>query len=333
MKKLPGFCRRYISTLVLAVATPAMANVSDVVLRVNVRTAGGAEASTDIPLSAATFDAETNFLGWSLDSSARLAEAGTGVSLATILNASVTVAGGLNPNVELNCSVLAGTEDVICEVQALWLGFDAPAPASARGRATAAISVSDVDGNGATLRGLGTPGSGAFRATLDGGARNFTQLVAQVIVGSGGTAAGYQSDPAVGFRAISGTFAQMDSRLAFTLTRNDLASATTTYEVRDISEFQLFGDADLNCDANVTVSDITAFLSAITGAADYETHFPDCNAALADVDGNGVVSVGDIAAFVGVLIDAPAPASPQPSIVEALDDFGVPGTASEIVYW
>lgn len=305
MSLRPHFLRpSLLCTFALALPAGASAAVSDMVLRVTVRSANQ-EATADVPITAALYEAESNWVDWTLGGSRPLELGSVG---ATILDASVTVSAGSEPNVDFSFSILAGDEDIVCEVRTLWLGFLPPDAGAASGRATASISVTDLDGNGASLIGLGPPGSGVFRATLDNGGRLFSQLISQVMVGPNGTASGSQNDPIVGYRMISGTFEQMDSRLAFRLSRNDLASATTTFELRNVPDFQLFSDADMNCDAQLTVSDIAGFISALFDPSQYDEDYPACSAQLADVDGNGVVTVSDIAAFVQELASAAAPA-------------------------
>lgn len=62
---------------------------------------------------------------------------------------------------------------------------------------------------------------------------------------------------------------------------------------------QILGD--LNCDGVVTLGDIPAFVLALTDAAGYAATYPDCNRALADLNSDGSISVGDIAAMVALL--------------------------------
>ncbi|MDX2199536.1 MAG: hypothetical protein SF069_11270 [Phycisphaerae bacterium] len=59
---------------------------------------------------------------------------------------------------------------------------------------------------------------------------------------------------------------------------------------------------DLNCDGIVSVGDIAAFVLALTDAPNYPASYPACDIRLADVNGDGSVSVGDIAGFVGLLV-------------------------------
>ncbi len=58
---------------------------------------------------------------------------------------------------------------------------------------------------------------------------------------------------------------------------------------------------DMNCDGVVSVSDINAFVLALTDPAAYQAQFPDCDIQNGDMNGDGVVSVGDINGFVSAV--------------------------------
>ncbi len=59
---------------------------------------------------------------------------------------------------------------------------------------------------------------------------------------------------------------------------------------------------DTNCDGYVTFDDITPFVTAIVGQAEYEVQYPGCNWLTADCDFNGAVNFDDIDAFVGLIV-------------------------------
>lgn len=58
---------------------------------------------------------------------------------------------------------------------------------------------------------------------------------------------------------------------------------------------------DMNCDGLVSVTDIGAFVTALTDPDGYELLFPDCALFAADINQDGTVTVGDIGFFVGLL--------------------------------
>ena len=66
--------------------------------------------------------------------------------------------------------------------------------------------------------------------------------------------------------------------------------------VPDACQTNLMGD--MNCDGQVTVSDIAAFVLAITDPSAYTAQFPGCYRSRADLSGDGAVSVSDIGPFV-----------------------------------
>lgn len=55
--------------------------------------------------------------------------------------------------------------------------------------------------------------------------------------------------------------------------------------------------ADCNCDTYITVTDIGAFVLALTSPEDYEATYPNCELATADLNGDGLPTVGDVPLF------------------------------------
>ncbi|TWT41671.1 Endo-1,4-beta-xylanase Z precursor [Phycisphaerae bacterium RAS1] len=62
---------------------------------------------------------------------------------------------------------------------------------------------------------------------------------------------------------------------------------------------------DLNCDGDVNILDVNAFVLALIDAAGYEAAFPLCDRSLADTNLDGEVNVLDINAFVELIAGAP----------------------------
>lgn len=73
------------------------------------------------------------------------------------------------------------------------------------------------------------------------------------------------------------------------------------YQCRVSSTFSQRFPGDLNCDNGVAVSDIDSFVQALVDPKGYSAAHPTCDAALADINGDGYVTVGDISAFVNLL--------------------------------
>ena len=59
--------------------------------------------------------------------------------------------------------------------------------------------------------------------------------------------------------------------------------------------------ADMNCDGVVSVGDIGPFVLALTNPAGYAAQFPGCDINHADMNQDSVISVGDIGGFVQAL--------------------------------
>lgn len=61
--------------------------------------------------------------------------------------------------------------------------------------------------------------------------------------------------------------------------------------------------ADCDCSGSIGPSDIGAFVLALTSPEDYETTYPNCELATADLNGDGQASVGDLQLFQIVLLE------------------------------
>lgn len=73
------------------------------------------------------------------------------------------------------------------------------------------------------------------------------------------------------------------------------------YQCRVTTAFVEQYPGDLNCDAAVGASDISAFVLALSNPSGFGGAFPGCDITMADINGDGSVTVGDIGAFVGLL--------------------------------
>jgi hypothetical protein len=58
---------------------------------------------------------------------------------------------------------------------------------------------------------------------------------------------------------------------------------------------------DINCDGEITVSDIAPMVLALTQPDQFPIQFPNCEFFDADINGDGIISVNDIAPFVALL--------------------------------
>ncbi|MFQ5422382.1 MAG: hypothetical protein ACE5F9_00215 [Phycisphaerae bacterium] len=60
---------------------------------------------------------------------------------------------------------------------------------------------------------------------------------------------------------------------------------------------------DLNCDGTVDVADVQPFVLALSDPAAYQQAFPGCDSNRADVNGDSFTDGGDVAVFVGLLLN------------------------------
>ncbi|MDX2197982.1 MAG: hypothetical protein SF069_03305 [Phycisphaerae bacterium] len=91
-----------------------------------------------------------------------------------------------------------------------------------------------------------------------------------------------------------------ETQLSTFLFQPGMVSGAGEYEVLFApSNATLVGD--LNCDGIVSVGDIGAFVLALTDPAGYAAQFPQCEPDNGDVNADGNVTVGDIGGFVTLL--------------------------------
>jgi len=143
-----------------------------------------------------------------------------------------------DPVVNLSFSVQAGSMSPTTTfmIGSALLAF--PTINGAIGRASAGYSVTDTEGDAAILDGIGDPAGaqGAYLAQYNGFAgtvsgTTFCEFFPLITALPDQTAAPSQNEPAVGFNAIVPPVSDMSSFVSFTLTRNDLASGTTNFEI------------------------------------------------------------------------------------------------------
>lgn len=75
------------------------------------------------------------------------------------------------------------------------------------------------------------------------------------------------------------------------------------YQCRVNTTFSLRFPGDLDCNSVVGTTDITPFVIALTDPDGFAAQYPNCDIDLADINGDGRVSVGDIGAFVNLLVN------------------------------
>ncbi len=289
-----------VAGLICLGVTEARAQLSADLLRVEAESQFG-EGTVVINAADGEWDIQAGRYVWALSQPLDVRDR-EGATIATLWSASITVFA--SPKIDLSVSVESGDSQTTFVMDSTYLHLSSKND-QVEARARAAFSITDLNFDGAELRALGPPGSGAFRAEYNGDAL-FSQMISRIFTSASGSASAFQNDPSIGFRPVGGDVGGMESRLAFTVTPGDIASATTTFELSGAGSADFFFVGDLNCDTEVGLADITGFVTAMTDPVGYELLFPNCDPLLADVDGSGDVSVADINGFVSAVLSRAA---------------------------
>jgi MYXO-CTERM domain-containing protein len=215
----------------LGVTAPASADISDIVLRIEATNEMGT-AFFEGHLSDGTFYPEGHEYIWESRSPIMMLNQ-AGQVIAAFNNGRVRCVD--DPIVQVNFSVSAGSLTTVFTVTSPLLSF--ASIASAEGRASGGVTATDTDGDGATMMPVGSPGlyTSRYNGFVPGGTL-FADLIAGPV-----TAAAFSSNtandssPGGGlFSPIAGAVSDMSARYRFSLTPNDEASGTSTYEIRPI---------------------------------------------------------------------------------------------------
>lgn len=236
--------RSLTALLCAGIAAPAMAGLVGPAFSITATDALGNEA---------TYTAEAEWDGaaqtWTFGESETIYLMDGATRVAT-LNPLATPGGGgsgtgsvyyADPIVNLNFSVQAGATSTVFRIASALLTFPTiPAPL-AKGSASAAFSVTDVNGNGATLTGIGDPfgAQGGYLAQYNGLAGNlpfpagttFAELHNSVTALPFSTRTVSTNVPPAGLQNIGTALNDMSSLVSFTLSARDLASGTTSFFV------------------------------------------------------------------------------------------------------
>lgn len=227
-------------SVLLVVTSTAVADISNIVFRIEATNAAGS-GFFEVTKDKLKFNPQTGTYTWDLPSPITLT--GVGGPVAVLDAADLTLKS--DPQVSLGFAVLSGTTTTTFIIESALLSFP-PIPASvAEGMASAGLGVTDLDNTGATLQGLGAPGTGAYLAQYNGFVPNgttFASLIYRVFASPGGSGSGSQSHPQSGYEPIPNNVADMSARLAFTLTANDSGSGTSNFQIiPDPSSLTLLG--------------------------------------------------------------------------------------------
>lgn len=133
-----------------------------------------------------------------------------------------------DPVINLGFAVQAGDAQTTFTIQSALLAF--PALLNPTGQASAGITLTDFDGTGAVLNGLG-PAGGAYLAQYNGfvpGGTTFAEGIAQMLADPFDIV---DANINTGVQPIVGLVSSMSSQFSFTLSANDLAAGTSTFEI------------------------------------------------------------------------------------------------------
>jgi len=214
----------------------------------------------------------------------------------------------LGVRISMNFAAEAGAAETTFAIRSGVVSFDTIAQEHAAAKASATFSVTDTNGDAsAVLEAVGPPGQGMYIALYNDASATFASLVAKVAVsGMGASAQATQVYPAYGFESIDDDLYNVSSEIGFTLTIEDLMSATTGYSGDDPPPPAL---GDLNCDGTVDNFDIDAFVLALVSAPQeppfdgYDAAYPECDHMLADCNEDGTVDNFDIDTFAALVAD------------------------------
>jgi hypothetical protein len=174
---------------------------------------------------------------WVRSTPLQITDEASGQVLATFTGVTLRLIRGSRIDLIANCR--AGAADVTVELQTGHLGFTTISAATAQGMASATLNVADLDGDGATVTGVGPPGTGIHRSFINqayGSGTLFSTLLGSVEVGSGASGSAVQTDPASGYRAVGAAVSSMSVLVAFTVTANDQAGINSIFAIQPLPE-------------------------------------------------------------------------------------------------
>lgn len=210
-----------------AAAMPVSADLSGVAFQIEATNENGSGVWS-VGLDQLSYDEESNTWSWSQGSSVDILGDDEEV-IATLQNANVYIQG--DPSINLGFAVQAGGTDTTFTITTALLSFGTIN--NADGQAGAGFTITDVDRNGAVF----TAGNGtgdAYLAQYNGvvpTGTDFTRLIGDFSSAAGKSASSSDNDPVSGYRPVGGNVSDMSARVQFTLSANDLASGTNSYEI------------------------------------------------------------------------------------------------------
>lgn len=220
----------------------------------------------------------------------------TGEVVATLTDVYLFLQTGTLTQVELSFGVIAGGVETDFHIDSPIVRHRSIPADEARGRSTAWFAITDLDDNFAMLQGIGPAGQGAYTSYVNvndaGDGTQFSTLVNFLYAGQGSTVGGGQNDPPTGYRRIPAIVDSSRVDIAFTMTPNDEATATSLTTIPGRSE-ECIGDA--LADWQVNVEDLAILLNSF-GSNDADAAY----SLDADVNLDGDVDLGDLTLMLSV---------------------------------
>jgi len=223
--------------LCLAGAAVAAADISNVIFQFQAQHAQGSgvfEATSNM----LSFNPATGVYSWGQNTPIDIVDPNTSSVIASLRSVNIALVDqpGLRPRITINWSAAAGVTDTTFNVFSALVSYPAIGAPVAQGKATVSLSATDQNNNGVTLAGLDPQhGLGIFSALFNGAhpgeGTQFSNLLAEVSAGPGGTGQASQNDPAVGFRSLGSDIFSMTTTDGFLLTAGDLMSGNTSFVV------------------------------------------------------------------------------------------------------
>jgi hypothetical protein len=280
----------------LAVASPVFANaLSSVIFRAEAISVAG-DGVVEISFDQGEFDPGSGSYHYSLQEPVSVTSEATGEVVATLNWVELSLTTGFMNSIDLSFGVTAGIATTTFVIESPIIRHRSVPANEARARASAWLTISDLDDNFAMLQGLGPPGSGAYASYYNvddqGDGTQFDNLVGFLFAGAGATVSGGQLDPPTGYRSISNVVDSSSSVIAFVMSANDDAYATTLFMVPGRSH-ECVGDADADWD--IDLADLATVLQCF-GTTDASPLY----SLDADLNMDGAVDLADLTILLSV---------------------------------
>lgn len=286
-----------VSLATLAAGSPlfASATVTAVIFRAEAISLAG-DGVVEISFDQGEFDPGSGTYHYTLDQPVNVIAEATGEVVATLNWVELSLETGSMNSIDLSFGVTAGIATTTFVVESPIIRHRSVPASEARARASAWLTVSDLDNNFAMLQGLGPPGTGAYTSSYNiddaGDGTQFSNLVAFLYAGAGATVSGGQLDPPTGYRSISAVVDSSTALIAFTMTPNDDAYATTLMMVPGRSQ-ECVGDADADWD--IDLADMAVVLRSFGTTDASPVYSLD-----ADLNLDGAVDLSDLTTLLAV---------------------------------